>query len=151
MFLPCFYSVTATNSKLDYLPCTVFPHPDENNWYLRYNAAGIPVIYRQPGGIEPGRDCGSMDPLTLRSEEGIPLKRNLPLSLENLRQISGKHICGKIWNHAKAFLFNWPFKTPANVFKAREIVWAILLVFRQVMKQLILTMSPCLVKIDVIG
>lgn len=73
-----------------------------------------------------------MDPFTLRSEEGIPLYGNLSLSLEDLRQISAKHICGKIWSHAKALLFNWPFKTPANVFKAREIVWVIPLVFRLV-------------------
>lgn len=73
-----------------------------------------------------------MDPFTLRSEEGIPLYGNLSLSLEDLRQISAQHICGKIWSHAKALLFNWPFKIPANVFKAREIVWVIPLVFRLV-------------------
>ena len=65
-----------------------------------------------------------MDPFTLRSE--------MEICPYLLRQISAKHICGKIWSHAKALLFNWPFKTPANVFKAREIVWVIPLVFRLV-------------------
>jgi len=56
--------------------CTVFLQPVENNWYLRYNAAGIPWFTGNPAGLsvlEARSDCGPMDPLTLRSEEGIPL------------------------------------------------------------------------------
>ena len=112
----------------------------------------IPWFTGNPAGlsvIEAWSDCGSMDPLTLRSEEVIAPYGNLSLSLGDLRQISAKHICGKIWSRAQSLVFNWPFKTPANVFKAGEIVLVILLVFRQGMKQLVPTTSLCLVRIDV--
>ena len=69
----------------------------------------------------------------------------IPLPLEVKKEFRGMEICPyllRIYDKlqrnifvaksAKALLFNWPFKTPANVFKAREIVWVIPLVFRLV-------------------
>ena len=76
MSLQCFYLVTAINSKLDYLPVLSFCSQLKTTGICDIMLLVFPWFTGNPAGlgvIEARSDCGPMDPLTLRNEEGIPL------------------------------------------------------------------------------